>query len=981
MTEDMLGADICRVCRSEGVVDRPLFHPCICTGSIKWIHQECLVQWMRYSRKEYCELCGYRFSFTPIYSPDMPRRLPLRDVVGGLFSSIVTAVKYWLHYTLVAIAWLGVVPLTACRTYRALFSGPLDLVRIMSLPMDVFSTENISSDVFHGCFVVTCTLFAFIGLVWLREQILHAGGPDWLERDNVQLPPVDNPPQANAQQPQQPQEQRVIPQEVQDNNNIPPFVVDPPVPQGDLHNEDERPIYREAAENLANNPRIGEAEDLMRDVQAPAVLAPPLPFRDELGADGAQANVAAGERWGRGHAVQAHIVGQAQGEAEEANWNPMEWDRPAEELTWERLLGLDGSLVFLEHVFWVVSLNTLFIMVFAFCPYHIGHFAIAGLGLQEHAAASHFEGLVTTLCGYCVIGVCLVVLHTLTALLGFQRSQRILGLCYVIVKVSLLSVVEIGVLPLVCGWWLDICSLAMFDATLRDRESSFRLAPGTSMFIHWLVGMVYIYYFASFILLLREVLRPGVLWFLRNLNDPDFSPIQEMIHLPIFRHVRRLVASAIIFGTAILLMLWLPVKILRWAWPGFLPYTVTVQSEAQVSELSLELLLLQVILPALLEQSHTRTWLKALVRAWCRVVAWMLDLQSYLLRDQADDPGPAIIEEPQHPDLGAAHQALLQREGPTGFQPYVRPRWFPARLVGLLFCVCVSLVIASLVAMTLPVWLGRRVMALWMVGAPAPSPPVLPPTLPGSDGGETVGPLSGRVHEVYTVACGTYVCWAAARGLALAFSWLPRGRRAIVDRIKHWAILGVKASVAFVLLVGVIPLLFGLLLELVVVVPLRVPLEQNPILFIWQDWALGVLYTKIATAVTMMGPDWRIRLAIERAYNDGIREMDLKFVITELAAPVICCFGLALAVPYAVAYGIVPLLVTNLQTQILIARRLYPFLLLVNLVCVAICFQIRQFKKLYEHIKNDKYLVGQRLVNYEHRNKSQTQQHQSQRSS
>lgn len=85
---------------------------------------------MRYSRKEYCELCGYRFSFTPIYSPDMPRRLPLRDVIGGLFSSIVTAVKYWLHYTLVAIAWLGVVPLTACRTYRALFSGPLDLVRV-----------------------------------------------------------------------------------------------------------------------------------------------------------------------------------------------------------------------------------------------------------------------------------------------------------------------------------------------------------------------------------------------------------------------------------------------------------------------------------------------------------------------------------------------------------------------------------------------------------------------------------------------------------------------------------------------------------------------------------------------------------------------------------------------------------------------------------------------------------------------------------
>ena len=42
----------------------------------------------------------------------------------------------------------------------------------------------------------------------------------------------------------------------------------------------------------------------------------------------------------------------------------MGWGRAAEELTWERLLGLDGSLIFLEHVFWVVSLNTLFVLIF-----------------------------------------------------------------------------------------------------------------------------------------------------------------------------------------------------------------------------------------------------------------------------------------------------------------------------------------------------------------------------------------------------------------------------------------------------------------------------------------------------------------------------------------------------------------------------------------------------------------------------------------
>ena len=38
--------------------------------------------------------------------------------------------------------------------------------------------------------MVTLTLLAFIGLVWLREQILHGGGPEWLEMEaNANLQP------------------------------------------------------------------------------------------------------------------------------------------------------------------------------------------------------------------------------------------------------------------------------------------------------------------------------------------------------------------------------------------------------------------------------------------------------------------------------------------------------------------------------------------------------------------------------------------------------------------------------------------------------------------------------------------------------------------------------------------------------------------------------------------------------------------------
>ena len=47
-------------------------------------------------------------------------------------------------------------------------------------------------------------------------------------------------------------------------------------------------------------------------------------------------------------------------------------------------------------------------------------------------------------------------------------------------------------------------------------------------------------------------------------------------------------------------------------------------SDAPVSELSLELLLLQVVLPALLEQGHTRQWLKNLIKCWTMGAAYIL---------------------------------------------------------------------------------------------------------------------------------------------------------------------------------------------------------------------------------------------------------------------------------------------------------------------------------------------------------------------
>src|ERR1700761_1180805 len=69
--------DTCRICRGEGTLSQPLFYPCKCSGSIKFVHQDCLMEWLSHSQKKHCELCKTPFRFTKLYDQSMPSSIPL----------------------------------------------------------------------------------------------------------------------------------------------------------------------------------------------------------------------------------------------------------------------------------------------------------------------------------------------------------------------------------------------------------------------------------------------------------------------------------------------------------------------------------------------------------------------------------------------------------------------------------------------------------------------------------------------------------------------------------------------------------------------------------------------------------------------------------------------------------------------------------------------------------------------------------------
>lgn len=51
---------MCRICHS-GDEDEELIRPCKCTGTVKYAHQSCILNWVSKSGHESCELCKFKF--------------------------------------------------------------------------------------------------------------------------------------------------------------------------------------------------------------------------------------------------------------------------------------------------------------------------------------------------------------------------------------------------------------------------------------------------------------------------------------------------------------------------------------------------------------------------------------------------------------------------------------------------------------------------------------------------------------------------------------------------------------------------------------------------------------------------------------------------------------------------------------------------------------------------------------------------------
>lgn len=116
----------CKICHMGETQKERLFSPCRCSGTIKYIHKECLLSWMACSRISRCDICQYEYRFKDVYRTDTPRMLPANVLVRGVVDIVyrVLGVAGW--YGVQILKWVGMFYVNGCLVLVSAGMWPTD---------------------------------------------------------------------------------------------------------------------------------------------------------------------------------------------------------------------------------------------------------------------------------------------------------------------------------------------------------------------------------------------------------------------------------------------------------------------------------------------------------------------------------------------------------------------------------------------------------------------------------------------------------------------------------------------------------------------------------------------------------------------------------------------------------------------------------------------------------------------------------------
>lgn len=1001
--------DVCRICRNPGDADNPLRYPCACSGSIKFVHQDCLLQWLNHSNARQCEVCKHVFSFSPLYAENAPARLPFREFVIGMAMKACHVLQFFLRLAFVLSVWLLIIPFITFWIWRLTFVRSFG--EAQRLFLSHLSAPLILTDCLHGFLLSASIVFIFLGATSLRDYFRHLrelGGHDaddeGQERHGARAARRAAGP---ANRPQ------AVEGNAEDGVGAPGIV-------------GAGQIIRRNAENVAARLEMQAARleahvEQMFDGLDDADGAEDVPFDELVGMQGPvfhlvenAITVLASNAIFLGVVIfipfsLGRIVLYYLSWLFSSPSSPIFTAMPLTESALSLAnITLKNALATMNNLSESSDDGVLSQVIEAV----VGSSKLNATGINEvpnsvnnsislnGTGSSRLSDVTTLAVGYMVI-FCLVFFYLgLFTLIRYTRGERLtIGRLYGIasiaeaipslfrqflsgmrhlmtmVKVAFLLVIELGVFPLMCGWWLDVCTLRMLGATFAKRVEFFSHSPLASSSIHWLVGIIYMLQISIFVSLLRGVLRNGVLYFLRDPADPNYNPFRDLIDDPVHKHARRVLLSVAVYGSLIVMLVFLPVNLAMRLAPSIFPLDITIFDP--FTEIPADVLLFQICIPFAIEHFRPRATIKALLRRWFTAVGWALGLTDFLLPRPEENGRQenGNVEVLRRERLHDARQALGPHRQPLAHLIAAEDHdrrghdiahtdvdeesdvddqadseyGFVLRIVLLLVLAWMTLLLFNATVIVVPISLGRAIFNAI-------------PRLPFTHG--------IKCNDLFAFSIGCYLIWTIMAGTSYSADYI-RTRRAshLISKIWKWCAIILKSSALLSIWIVVIPVLIGLLFELLVIVPMRVPVDESPVFLLYQDWALGLIFLKIWTRLVMldqMAPlvdeSWREKF--ERVREDGFSGLRGFWILREIVIPIITKLLTALCVPYVFAKGVFPIL----GYPLIVNSTVYRFAWLGCLLFSMLYFCAKRFHvwfmNLHNAIRDDRYLIGRRLHDF-----------------
>jgi E3 ubiquitin-protein ligase MARCH6 len=638
-----------------------------------------------------------------------------------------------------------------------------------------------------------------------------------------------------------------------------------------------------------------------------------------------------------------------------------------------------------------------------------------------------------------------------------------------VLKVILIISIEMLVFPLYCGLLLDLAFLPLFQgASMATRWAFAVRAPYTFCFVHWFIGTCYMFHFALFVGMCRKILRKGVLWFIRDPDDPTFHPVRDVLERNVTTQLRKIVFSALVYGALVILCLGGVIWSIGHIFEGIFP--IQWISTEPVLEFPMDLLLYNFLTPLLIKLFKPSDAVHAMYAWWLRRCARALRLSHFLFDDRRkDEEGrhvhkswitrlllqrgnvDAALPEDHHLDAHdeSTPDVYFQRDGKYVLTPcsdqyrppkpgeaflyatdndayiadkdgnkndhfsrvYIPPS-FQLRVTLFMVCLWMFSAFTGLCATLVPLVFGRHLFGLFV-------------------------PAGVQVNDIYAYSVGAYIIFGA---LYAGYKYNSAIRylqdNAFIVDVKAWlssvarnVTQALKCLYVYGFLGVVLPIAFALIIQFYLILPIHTLLvasastlassqsaaaqsldNNNSTLFssvatnatellvqytssalnntltsqqtpshpvfvdhsmhVLADYALGLLYVRIAIRFILSTPTSRAAEAFRRITANGYLDPDARLATRFFVLPATILALVVLVAPLTVAHTLI--VVINLfrrnalatRTQAVIYRYAYPLMAINIVLWIVLRSAANATARWRARIRDEVYLVGERLHNF-----------------